>query len=199
MRKDSALIFGISVLITIGIVGGAYYMNVVWQPQAQNANDQPAPSTSQLNGNSAATQANEPRWTDQPIKCFNEEYGEFWTNAKNCESADLKNRLSIAQPVQKVDYISPNANEVRRKIHSSAQRKSDKKPSLRQVANSVPSGLGVSCKFAVGRAQEIERSLSAANNPAESVWRENYCRWIKEAKSCGVSMEYFYYPEICLL
>lgn len=63
------------------------------------------------------------------------------------------------------------------------------------IGKSSPSGLNPSCTFAVGNALEIERTLSATDNPSESVWRENYCRWRCDAveRECEVPDGYFYY------
>jgi len=199
MRKDSAFIFGFSVLITAGIVGGAYYMNVVRPSQPSEHLPKPTISSSRVVGNSIDPGAARPHWTDKPIKCIDEEIGEFWTNASNCEDADLNNRLSIAEPIREVDYISPNAKEARREIHSSARRNASREPSLRRVAKAVPSNLSVSCKFAAGRALEIERMLSTADDPRESIWRKNYCRWVNDARSRGCKLErnFFFYGDLC--
>jgi hypothetical protein len=201
MRKDSAFILGFSVLITAGIVGGAYYMNEVrpLQDAASRTGQQEIPVTEQVIGDAPSLVYPQNNPTDQIIKCFDPEKGEFWTNAKDCESADLSNRISNAQTYKSIDYISPSAKEVRRNLRASANRKSSGKPSLRQVGNTVPDGLSVSCKFAVGRAQEIERSLSVADDPAESIWRENYCRWVKDARNrgCRLERDVFYYGYLC--
>jgi len=199
MRKDSIFIFGFSVLITIGLVGGAYYMSVVRPvevniPRASPKSTLPTPK-SQPTGSStpAVGQSN------QILKCVDPEIGEFFTNAKDCESADLKNRLSHAQVVEKVDYISPTANEARKELKSAADETSKKSPSIRKVAQSVPDNLSVTCKFAVGRALEIERMLSAADDPRESIWRENYCRWVGETRSedCQLASDTFFYGDLC--
>ena len=62
-----------------------------------------------------------------------------------------------------------------------------------------PDGLNVSCKFAVGKTLELERALSAAEEPGESIWREDYCHWIREVKTenCLVPTDLFYYGNLC--
>jgi hypothetical protein len=201
MRKDSVFIFGMSVLITAGIVGGVYYMNIVrpieqadsWPRQMQTPNARPA------TGNVASPAYSQNERTDRIIKCVDPQRGEFWTNAKNCESADLDNRISNAQTFRSTDYISPSSKEIRKDLRTSSSINPRAKPDLRQVAKAVPKGLGVSCRFAVGRALEIERMLSASDDPAESTWRENYCKWINETheEGCDLPAGVFYYGAIC--
>lgn len=201
MRRDSAFIFVISVLITAGIVGGVYYMSIprpIEQADSESSQMQ-APSSSPVAGNIASPVYSQNERTDQIIKCVDPEKGEFWTNAKDCESADLDNRISNAQTFRPTDYISPNAAESRKDLQVSKSSESNNKPSLRRVAKAVPSDLSVSCKFAVGKALEIERDLSAADTPGESIWRENYCRWVNETRSegCDIAGNFFYYGHLC--
>jgi len=199
MRRESIFIFGSSLLITVLIVGVIYYLTVV-QP-LQNAVSKSAPPlhSEQSVGNAPAQETNAPQWTDRPIKCVDEEIGEFWTNARDCESADLENRISNAQSYQNTNQ--PNSKSANSPInnYSPSKTRAKRKPNIRQVAKDVPDGLSVSCKFAVGRALETERPLSAADDPAQSVWRENYCKWIREVREedCNVSSDLFYYGHLC--
>lgn len=201
MKKDSIIIFSISVLITAAIVGGAHYMSIVRpiHKQATQSRPESIPDNQRHTGDLTTSQQTKPAWTDTPIKCFDEKVGEFWTNANSCDNANLGNRLSIAEPFERVDYKSHDTDEVRSKITPSKRVKKNRKPSLRLAAKSPPSGLNVSCKFAVGKALEIERALSAADEPRESIWRENYCRWRKEARkeNCEVPHDLFYYQNLC--
>jgi hypothetical protein len=201
MRKDSVAIFGASALITLAIVGGAYYMTVVrptQQAREATAAIQPRLDPSAV-GAPASAQIATPPWTDTPIKCIDPEIGEFWTNAKDCESADLKNRISVAQPTLVPRSEVPSASTMPKTSAAIAKATAPNKPNLRNVARPIPEGLNVSCKFAVGKALEIERDLSAADDPAESIWRENYCKWVNEtrANDCPVSGNFFYYGDLC--
>lgn len=179
----------------MGIIGGAYYMSVVRLPDekaVQGASRNSLPSAApQASGSPAPPSAR----SSQILKCTDPEIGEFYTNAKDCENADLNNRLSHAETLKKVDYLSPNAKEARRDIRTGV----NKKPDIRRVAKAVPDDLSISCKFSVGRALEIERMLSEADDARESIWRENYCRWLGELRdeSCKVSRDYFYYGHLC--
>jgi hypothetical protein len=201
MRKDSVVIFSISVLITAAIVGSAYYMSIVrpTHNQTTQTRPEPFPDDQKHTGNPTSSQPAAPVWTDTPIRCFDEKVGEFWTNANNCDNANLENRLSIAEPLKREDYESHNASEVRSKTTSSKRAKKDRKPSLRLAAKSPPSGLNVPCKFAVGKALELERALSAVDEPRESIWREDYCKWRSEARkeNCEVPRDLFYYNNLC--
>lgn len=200
MQRDSVLIFGGSLIISVLLVGSLYCFSVVRTSMGPEPQSLASPIPDQPQGSYPNIPTTTPNWTDRPIKCFDDKVGEFWTNATDCQSADLQNRLSIAQPPQKIDYLSPGPDEMREKIRSGSKTSSGRKPSLRRTSKAVPSDLSVSCKFAVGRALEIERPLSAADDPAESTWRENYCKWVKEARSgeCRVSSDYFYYGHLCL-
>lgn len=215
MRRDSVLIFGFSVLITVGIVGGAYYFSTVKQPapdsgQSFYARQSPALRISSV-GNTGVSQETSSNRTDTPIKCVDPEIGEFWTNAATCEGADLYNRISIADPLvtpptqqryTNENYQSPQNQAVTRNTNSQkGPKKASYKPNLRLTGKSPPKGLPVGCKFPVGRALEIERALSAADNPRESTWTEEYCEWRREvySKECQVPVEVFYfsYRELC--
>jgi hypothetical protein len=196
MRKDSALVFGTSLLITIGIVGAAYYFHALQSvaPPSPHSAVEVSPSAESI-GNPASP----PTRTNQIIKCTDPKIGDFYTNAADCESADLENRLSYAQDFSPVGSLSKSTSKRTTKTPPITSNGSSNKPSLRSVARSVPDGLSVSCRFAVGRALEIERAISSKDQESESVWRENYCRWIEEAKTekCDLEPGFFYYENLC--
>ena len=89
----------IAALLTAAIITGAHYINesittkepktepeTTWQTLTPNdPNNKNVPA-----GTSSAR-------TNTPIKCYDPEIGEFWTNAATCEGADLNNRISNAQ------------------------------------------------------------------------------------------------------
>ncbi|MEE4218480.1 MAG: hypothetical protein V2I48_12775 [Xanthomonadales bacterium] len=192
MRRESAVIFIISLIITTGVVGGLYYLNV-GRPVKQEKQPIPEPvvQTAAPVGASAASRS------DKIIKCVDAEIGEFYTNATSCEKADLENRMSHAQPTY--ESRGPTNPTIARQADSSTRGQSREKPDIRRVAKSVPSGLSVSCKFSAGRALEIERNLSIVADPADSIWKENYCKWIREARKekCELESGFFYYESIC--
>ena len=217
MRKDSIIIGFTSVLITAAVVGGLYYQSIVRQPgnsaegqqfKAKPSSSWPNPSATGNPGVSPAP-SNRPSTTrtNTPIKCHNPEVGEFWTNAATCEGADLHNRLSIAQPISVApnrpdfdnrNYAEPGENIDRSRTRTrTSQQNAAKKPNLRLAGKSPPSGLSPECKFPVGKALEIERVLSAADDPKESKWRGDYCKWRKEARGCDVPNDLYYYRSLC--
>jgi hypothetical protein len=200
MRKDSFIIFGASVVVSAAIVGGAYYMTIVQPAKATYQPPRPAAAAPAATGvgNSGAAATRPPR-TGTPIWCYDEEVGEFWTNARRCEDADLGNRLSHAQTFRPVAGQSPAPSRKTPRKLAQAQSQKQKQPNLRGVARAVPDGLPVSCKFPIGRALEVERALSASKDPAKSPWRENYCKWINEAESEGCRMKpgFYYYGHLC--
>ena len=125
MRKDSATIAGLTVLLTAAILGGGYYMAVIrhpaspplesgdaWQTLSPRP-DLPTGSARTVPDVSAGTPQGR---TDTPIKCHDPELSEFWTNAVTCEGADLNNRLSYSEPLATIpnrdqysghDYLPP--------------------------------------------------------------------------------------------
>jgi len=52
----------------------------------------------------------------------------------------------------------------------------------------------------VCKALEIERALVAADDPAESIWRDDYCHWVGEAnaETCQAPGDLFYYGNLWL-
>lgn len=213
MRKYSIFIFGTSVIFTALIIGGAFYLDVMshFIPQTpekhsdwQALNPQQTQSAGNMNSRSDISAETFGPRTNTPIKCHDPEIGEFWTNAATCEGADLHNRLSHAAPLvtgpktkpySEQDYVPPEKQAV------SSRAKRNHKPNLRFAGKPPPSGLNISCKFAVGRALEIERDLAASDDPEESKWRENYCKWRCEVNKdrCPADDDYFYYRyrELC--
>jgi hypothetical protein len=57
----------------------------------------------------------------------------------------------------------------------------------------------VNCRFAIGRAREIEGPMKLRRDPGESRWRESYCRWVCEARNyqCGDLRRYLSLGELC--
>ncbi len=133
MRKDSISIFSISVLITVAIIGTAYYMSVIRPIDKQALQTRPdaIPADPGAVGNLLSSQPAEPAWTDTPIKCFDEKVGKFWTNASNCDNADLDNRLSITEPLKKINDTSYAAGDTRNKITAPKRARRNKAPHLR--------------------------------------------------------------------
>jgi len=206
MRKDSLFIFGISLLLTTLIVGCVYYMYTARQSEPgspEKAGAWKASTQIQAKGNvesipdvSAETSR---RRTDTPIKCQDPELGEFWTNAATCEGTDLQNRISYSAyfastPAQQ-DNNGQDFGLLAKQATNSPTEDGNKKPNLRFSGKSPPPGLNISCKFSVGKALEIERDLAVSDDPKESIWRKNYCKWRCEANKdqCPVNDDYFFY------
>ncbi|HKX55689.1 MAG TPA: hypothetical protein VJN01_06295, partial [Xanthomonadales bacterium] len=145
------------------------------------------------------------------IVCQHPEHGTVYTNAANCSEVDYDNRLSQAEPYEPIanpdryknnDYQAPQnaAANSRSKNTSSKQQVSEcDKTSLRMHARSPPKGLNVSCRFSVGKALEIERSLAVADDPAESTWLDSYCKWVNEAEKdeCNIPSGTYCFIEHC--
>lgn len=195
MRKDSVIIFGISLLITTLIVGGAYYLTFK-NPAAEETSGMeslPKPATP------VVKQPIPSRNTNPILKCHDPELGEFYTNASSCDEADLENTISHAESITPSRAVKDSTLSSRSSAHKVQKREDE--PDIRRVAKNVPPGLSVSCKFSVGKALEVERVLSASDDPAESIWVENYCKWVKEsrAEKCEIEIDFFYYRHLCPL
>lgn len=138
--------------------------------------------------------------TRRIIECHDPKVGKFYTNAASCNGADLDNRISYAQtapaPLARSQY------KQRKTISKAPQRvRPEQKPNLRLTGKSPPPGLPPECRFPVGRALEIERILSAADDPRQSTWAKSYCRFRCEAlrERCPVNDSDFHYSyyDIC--
>ena len=208
MRKDSTAIGAITLLLTAAVIGGVWYManrqtaeppapdETLWttlEPGVGDATSMPDVA--------AATSSTR---THDYIVCELPDGTRGYTNAASCAEADFENRLSIADPLVPVpkrqrytgEHYQTPAQQAKNARNSAP---SPRKPNLRLTGKSPPSGLDASCTFAVGKALELERVLSAVDNPRESIWRENYCHWMQEVRmeNCEVPGDLFYYGNLC--
>jgi hypothetical protein len=208
MRNDSAFIIGATALLTAAILGGAWYLAqrpeaVPVAPEETTWSTLEPGATEAVGGArtvpdvSAETRAGR---SERIIECDLPDGSKAFTNAASCAEADFNNRLSIAQPLSSTPTQRPYSGEGFQPPAQQARSKTKtQKPNLRLTGKSPPSGLNVACTFAVGKALELERALSAAKDPQESIWREDYCEWIEEARSseCSVGPDIFYYGHLC--
>ena len=196
MRKDSLAILILALVVSAGVVGAVYYFGVV------DASARAAPIVQEApdgNWKEPPDPVSTAAWTDTPIECPSPNGGTFWTNAARCEDADLDNRISRADPVK--IYRQPAKASRSMAAARSRTASTATKPGLRGPGKSPPSGLPPECRFPVGRALEIERPLSVADDPKESGWLQSYCRFRREAieDGCSVADSYYYYSyyELC--
>jgi hypothetical protein len=247
MEKDTARLFGTTVVITAAIVGGAYLLErankanrplppeqATWtelKPLSPRHSglDPGSNTTRTMDAGSAAgmtagstqagqepvrslTTSNIPAETSAEgiIVCQHPEHGAVYTNAAHCDEVDYDNRLTQAEPFQPIpnpdryknsDYQAPDrqaANGRSNRTKSTVKNVCDKTV-LRLHGRSPPSGLNQSCKFAVGKALEIERSLAVANDPSESAWLDSYCKWVRESvvEDCNLSEVQYCYSRYC--
>ncbi len=189
MRKDSLIIFFLTIVLTLGIVGGAHYLYL------QNLNRIPDPVSIQPSPVAGATQPKHnivppvSRSNSTILKCTQPNGSVFYTNASRCANADLDNTLSVypsAKPVAPVNKRNTS------KSYSSRQ---DEK-----TLKSIPREMPFACSFPIGMAQRIEmKSMRPKADPAESVWKDTYCRWVCEARveNCGNLSEYLNLVQLC--
>jgi hypothetical protein len=120
MRDHPTAATGLAIALLAAIIGGAYYYLVMQHPAPVPPTPSPrAPTTwktiAPRPGQESSVASDAPRVpaetsqgrTDTPIKCFDPEVGEFWTNAATCQSADLNKQLS--NPAPQVSSSSPVA------------------------------------------------------------------------------------------
>ena len=180
MRKESLIVFAKSILLTLGIVGGAYYLYL--QDQKTTPDEEVAEPQPGIGNEQAVNPTDKPvvRRTDTPIKCTQADGSVFWTNATRCEDADLDNRLSFAEPVKPVpqEKTKNSTYEITEKAWKNTSQANSR------ALKSIPWKMNNACSFAIGKAQEIEKkSLRLKDGPAESLWKESYCRWVCEARA----------------
>ena len=196
MRKDSLIIFTTSIVLTLGIVGGAHYLYLQGQkatPDKEVGEPRPGIGNAQ-----AVNRAVKPavRRTATPIKCTQADGSVFWTNASRCEDADLNNRLSFAEPVKPAPRVKSKSStfDLTQKAWTHTSQANSR------VLKSIPRSMTNACSFPIGMAQRIEtRSLSLKDPPKESLWKDSYCRWVCEARveNCGNLEDYLRYPDMC--
>lgn len=210
MRKESVIIFSLSILISAGIVGTLSYLdyrNNLEQPYAA------AEDSGQLQQSQALTtgkqpytsaqgqtpRASTPKRLKHPQKCVDAKGNITFTDQPDCANAAPTSGLSIVESVSPAPAPSKPQSQTPAGTRETTTAKLAKKPTLHVAGVSPPKDTPTECKFPVGRALEIERSLSVAKDPAKSIWRKSYCRWIKEARQdhCEISREYFYYSDLC--
>jgi hypothetical protein len=207
MRKESIIIFSLAALVSIGIVGALSYFHYKSnQRQATPATTehQPPPVSTPnkkpyANVRQPTRKAPAHRLLKYPQKCINAQGNVIYTNQPNCKNAAPKSNFSIVESVSPVPRQSKPQNQSQTASSNTTDKKLAKKPNLRLFGVTPPRDTPRECKFPVGKALEIERSLSAAKDPAKSIWKKSYCRWIREARQdgCEISREYFYYSHLC--
>jgi len=196
VRKDSQIIFTATLVLTLGIVAVTYYLYKQEQkqglkswPTSNNPSFQPAPAKRSPSQSAAGR-------TATPIKCSKADGSVFWTNAIRCEDADLNNKLSFSSPVKPIPRVITSKPDKKGPATSSSRTRV---ANARQV-EPIPREMNFSCKFPIGMAQKIEaKSLRLKDDPEESVWRDPYCRWVREAEreNCGDVGKYLQYARIC--
>ena len=206
MRKESIVIFLLALSISAAIVGALSYfhyrnnLNLAPPPATEQAtvgSRQPSVSTPitkpYVGSRQQARKAPATQRLIYPQKCIDANGNITITDQPDCANAAPTSNLSI------VDSVSPAPRQGSQSRTPKTTNKRAKKPNLRLGAVSPPRDTPKECKFPLGKALEIERSLSAAKDPAKSIWRNSYCRWIKEARQdgCEISREYFYYSHLC--
>lgn len=203
MRKESLIYTAITIVLMLAIVAGVHYLNLQQQDAILNkATGESRPGT----GNTqAASRISTPavRRTATPIKCTLPDGSVFYTNASRCEDADLDNRLSIAEPMSSArtdkgredkDSESQSTFELTQKAWEQTSQTNGN--TLKQI----PWQMKNECSFPIGKAQEIEQnSLRLKDDPAESVWRDSYCRWVCEARvaHCEDMQDYLGMLRLC--
>lgn len=212
MQKESIIIFGLSLLISAVIVGALSYAHYksslnpnTSQTEARTTTKPRASSVSTpvrqplANTQQHAKKAQAPKRLIYPQKCIDANGKITITDQPDCANAAPANNLSIVESVSPPPRQKKPQNQSKSRTSKTTDNTLAKKPSLQLFGVTPPRDTPRECKFPVGKALEIERSLSVAKDPAKSIWKKSYCRWIKEARQdgCEISRKYFYYSHLC--
>lgn len=132
MRDNPTAATALALVLLAAIVGGAYYLLVMRQPAPISPTTSPrAPTTWQTltpRPGQVGTEASDaprvpagtsPGRTDTPIKCFDPEVGEFWTNATTCTRASTDLSKQLADPAPQITASSPVASTQKGKTANS--------------------------------------------------------------------------------
>lgn len=199
MNRESLFIFMTAIALSAGIVGGLYYMAVIkpeYSSRVETRQSEPqSGSANTKRGNRTKVPAS--GRTNVVKKCTQADGSVFWTNAVSCDAADLNNRISRADPVQpftgnthlaKTSSSRSSARSGKAGKPGAAGKSGNSYSSRSQdsVVKPIPQTMPVSCKFPIGMARKIERkSLSLKSDPADSIWKKSYCRWVCDARTEG--------------
>jgi hypothetical protein len=213
MQRDTAYLLVFTLLAMAAVVGGTWWWNEVKHP-AQPAPGPlaastpewampPAPPAPQTSPPPAGGNITQRAMGQGILECTRPGGSVFYTNQEHCELADLRNQLSVIPAPQ---YAAP-PTAPKAVTTVSRQAASTRTPSSTSCADRIglpgtrttPSDVPRSCKWAWGKALEIERSLAVAKDPAKSTWREPYCERLCEVydKGCRPEDADFCFEEIC--
>lgn len=202
----------LAVLVTLVLVAVAVYFSRQYPIRFEQSavshsqtNEPTAPAVEGPQAEPASPPAiTQPRYSNEIKKCTAPDGSTFYTNAVNCEAADLSQRVSVIDTPR---YSSP----ARPAQNSSAAPKTAQPSPIQRPANrcatlnlrsNVPSSKDVprSCRWEWGRALELERLMSGADSPASSTWAGEYCVRLGEIRQRGCSLAgaEFCYAQVCL-
>jgi hypothetical protein len=201
MRKESIIIFGLALAISSAIVGALsffHYKNNL-NPAAQTiARPHPSPASTPTKQPYANTwpqlkRARAGTRLKYPQKCIDANGNITITDQPDCANAKPKHTLSI------VDSVSapPRQTKPQNRKQASSYGKST---SGNKSVKAIPGTMVVACKFPIGMARKIEkRSLKLKDDPAESIWKDSYCRWVCEARNeqCEDVNAYLEFSQMC--
>ena len=196
MRKESLIYTAISIVLMLAIAGGTHYLYLQDRKAAPESEAREPPSGT---GSASAGNRNlKPAVvrTATPIKCTQADGSVFYTNASRCEGADLDNRLSYAEPVKPLNQKKSDSSTFDITQKAWAQTSQANGKALKQI----PWKMKNECSFPIGKAQGIEHNpLRLKDNPAESVWKDSYCRWVCVARvaKCEDIEDYLSMTRLC--
>ena len=111
MRKESLFIFVISIVLTLGIVGGLHYLYLQNQKQVPiEVLTKPCIRRHRYRQDLTKTQS-AARRTAKIIKCTRPDGTVFYTNATRCAGADLNNRLSVTDFVKPIPQVTTTSKK----------------------------------------------------------------------------------------
>lgn len=137
-------------------------------------------------------------------QCTKADGSVFYTNLVNCSDADTTPGLSVIEaPRRTAPSNRSGTNRSTTQSRTQQNRSNQQKDRCGRLAlpgtDTAPSDIPRVCDWSWGRAREIERMLSAADNPAQSTWKGEYCERLTEIwdAGCRPKAADFCYEEIC--
>ncbi|KAA9131547.1 hypothetical protein F3N42_09530 [Marinihelvus fidelis] len=204
MQATKTLLFYAAVITTLATLGYAFWLDT--RPQAP----EPEPNHSK-----ATTAPPTPSHQPPPIaapspsparktlrKCTGD-HGEpvfTVTDDPNCKPYTSGNTLSVIEQMPRNSWLEQKRRAEQAQAENRRTNTPRKyNPDIRLTGKSPPRGTTRECKFPIGRALEVERMLSAADDASESAWLDEYCEWVSEASGlqCPDLASTLYYEKLC--
>lgn len=202
MRGDDLVVFGTAVLVSAGVIAAAWYFDSRKEATPPPAEVRPpvehpaaAPAPTPQSASSAPSERAAAAGAGGLRRCIGPNDEIVITDQPSCDNLDLKPGLSVIDaPARR-----PLPQRADARGETATTPRAQRMPRQRDWGKPPPRGLTVECRWLVGRAGEIERLLGEAEDPAESIWRSEYCKILDQVgeAECRVPGDQFYFWSLC--